>query len=490
MARSLVEHDLERLGRSGATAAIRRFLAAAARGETDSPPRLQVPLRSRTLVFTVGSDLERALAGFRVYSIPRASRDDAAPSQMLGLLDAATGQIVATAVGDAFGAWRTAAIGAVALEEATAPRPRSLDVAILGVGFQAHHHARAWAATGRVARFRVHARSAERSASFAHELTVETGVPATHAGSAREAIQGATAVLCATTSTTPVFEAEDLGADAYVATVGPKFGGTNEVPGEVYERAAFAFTDAPAQVCEYEATRGPLPGGRRARSLVGLADIVAGTQACPHAGLRLFVSEGLSGTEVALLAALVDSRGRPLTNLRAARLEDAPRIAALASAVWVGTYATEGVTSTIAEYVLGEFTPERIERQLGHPGRHAWIAEDGAGVVGYADLQLDQATPELGSVRQAEVLHVYVHERHTRRGVGSRLLRACCDHAFDAGCEAVWLTVWSENARAHRFYENSGWDWCGDTEFRLGGVAHANRVYALRRSTRASRGLP
>jgi alanine dehydrogenase len=509
MVHRLSRHDLERLGRSGATAAMRRFLAAVARGETDSPPRLQVPLRSRTLVFTVGADLERAFVGFRLYSIRGASPADGAPSQALGLLDAATGEIVATAVGDAFGAWRTAAIGAVALEEGTAPRPGSLDVAIIGAGFQAHHHARAWAATGRVASFRVHARSAERSASFARELAIETGAPATHTRSAREAVEGAAAVLCATTSTTPVFEPEDLHPNAYVATVGPKFGGANEVPGEVYERATYAFTDAPAQVCDYEATRGPLPGGRRARSLAGLADIVAGKEACPHAGLRLFVSEGLSGTEVALLAALVDSRrpahrasgpARPadsphrssplranhLTNFRAARFEDAPQIAALASAVWVDTYATEGVTPTIAEYVLGEFTPERIGAQLGHAGRRAWIAEENAGVVGYADLQLDRATPELGSVRQAEILHVYVHERHTRRGLGSRLLQTCCDHAFEAGCEAVWLTVWSENARAHRFYEDSGWEWFGDTEFRLGDVAHANRIYALRRPKRAS----
>ena len=40
--------------------------------------------------------------------------------------------------------------------------------------------------------------------------------------------------------------------------------------------------------------------------------------------------------------------------LRAARSDDAPRIAALLSAVWVGTYATEGVTPEIAAYVLAE----------------------------------------------------------------------------------------------------------------------------------------
>src|SRR5881394_1812510 len=106
MVPAFVERDLERLGRGKATAAMRRFLASAARGGTDSPPRLQVPLRSRTLVFTVGGDHERGLVGFRMYSVGAGTARDGAPTQMLGLMDARTREIVATAVGDAFGAWR------------------------------------------------------------------------------------------------------------------------------------------------------------------------------------------------------------------------------------------------------------------------------------------------------------------------------------------------------------------------------------------------
>src|SRR5262245_16272139 len=105
---------------------MRRFLAAAARGGTASPPRVEVPLGARTLVFTVGADLERSFAGFRLYSVGAGPRAADASSQMLGLLDARTGEVLATAVGSAFGAWRTAAIGAVALEEGTSDRPGSL----------------------------------------------------------------------------------------------------------------------------------------------------------------------------------------------------------------------------------------------------------------------------------------------------------------------------------------------------------------------------
>ena len=169
--------------------------------------------------------------------------------------------------------------------------------------------------------------------------------------------------------------------------------------------------------------------------------------------------------------------------IRPATPADAAPIAALVQAVWVLTYATEGVTPAIAAYVRDEFTPTRIATELARPGRRAWVATDGEGIVGFADLEPDRTTASLGSVRQAEVLHLYVHERHVRRGIGSRLLATCCAAAFELGC-AVWLSVWERNERAIRFYEALGWERCGDTAFRLGGVAHANRVYAFRKPVR------
>jgi ribosomal protein S18 acetylase RimI-like enzyme len=153
--------------------------------------------------------------------------------------------------------------------------------------------------------------------------------------------------------------------------------------------------------------------------------------------------------------------------------------------VWVGTYATEGVTPAIAAYVLAKITPATIAAELARPGRRAWVAThegDGAeGLLGFVDLQPGATTPALGALRQAEVLHLYVHERHAGRGVGSRLLATATEHAFAHGCEAVWLSVWALNDRALRFYRSHGWEPRGDTTFRLGDVDHVNRVYALRR---------
>ncbi len=100
----LVEEDLERLGLRGATEAVRAFLATVARGSAVSPPRVVVPVGERTLVFTVGGDLARRLAGVRLYSTGEGQPPEGAPDQVLALLDLATGEILAMAEGATFGA--------------------------------------------------------------------------------------------------------------------------------------------------------------------------------------------------------------------------------------------------------------------------------------------------------------------------------------------------------------------------------------------------
>jgi ornithine cyclodeaminase/alanine dehydrogenase-like protein (mu-crystallin family) len=299
--------DLVRLGRRGAARAVREFLAAAAAGRTASPPRAVVPVGDRSLVFSVGGDIERQVAGFRLYTLGATGAEGGAPDQLLALLDLRTGAILATAAGAEFGAWRTAAIGAVALEEGLRGREGPVAAAVVGAGFQAGHHARAWAESGRVAEVRVWARRTEAARALADALVSETGIPSRAADDPRRALLGARAVLFATSASAPVLPADAIAPDAYVATLGPKFGGRHEVPAETYATASL-FTDAPEQVAAYERSRGPLPAGRRVAETTSLADLVAGRARLPAEGVRLFVSEGLTGTEVALLAAALDAR--------------------------------------------------------------------------------------------------------------------------------------------------------------------------------------
>jgi alanine dehydrogenase len=303
--RVLTSADLERLGRRGAFDAVRRFLRASADGRTASPPRLTVPLDGRTLVFTVGADLDDDVAGFRVYSTGGSGAPAVGPTQLVVALRHATGEILAVGAAEEFGVWRTAALGTVAMTECTRSLGRPLRMAVVGTGLQAFHQARAWIDAAPVAEVRVWSRRPEAVATFAAALDEETSVPTYAAHSVEACLSRADAVLCATSSPAPVFDDDALPRDVFVATLGPKFGGAHELPAATFARAGFLVTDAPAQIADYERARGPLPGGRAAAECVALGEVVAGRAAAPASGLRLFVSEGLAGSEVALLAAVL-----------------------------------------------------------------------------------------------------------------------------------------------------------------------------------------
>ncbi len=168
--------------------------------------------------------------------------------------------------------------------------------------------------------------------------------------------------------------------------------------------------------------------------------------------------------------------------IRAATINDAPTIAALAGAVWVANYATEGVTTAIAGYVLTEFTEAKIRHDMAETNRRFWLVEE-MGCVAFADVILDQKFDTLEASRPAELNRIYVLEAFCGQGVGRKLLDAVKEDVFSLGFDALWLSVWARNQRALKFYEKCGWTRIGTLDFILDGVAHLNYVYCIYKNT-------
>src|SRR5689334_18998319 len=141
--------------------------------------------------------------------------------------------------------------------------------------------------------------------------------------------------------------------------------------------------------------------------------------------------------------------------IRPAVQKDAANIAALAIQVWLHTYATEGVQSAISEYVLGEFTPDRIRAIVENPSKIMLVAEVGGHLVGYAVIVLNSVCAAMPEVK-VELDKLYVQEHFHGRGIGRSLLRASVDSARDRDAEGLWLRVYHGNAKAIGFYSHEG----------------------------------
>lgn len=161
--------------------------------------------------------------------------------------------------------------------------------------------------------------------------------------------------------------------------------------------------------------------------------------------------------------------------IRAGRPADAPLLAALATQVFLQTYATQGISGAVAGHVLAEFTPAKFQAWVASDTAAVLVAERHAHLVGYARLAFDAVCPVPGA-GTVELATLYVQSHFTGRGVGAALLAQAEALALQRTPQPLWLTVNAKNLRAITFYAAQGWSRIGSARFVLGGESHPNHV--------------
>lgn len=283
-------------------AVIEDFLRAQHSGTAVTPSRHRVGFEPYgNLVFTIGGvsgDGLPPVAGFRVYETFAGSAQSV---QIVAVWNSATGELLAIILGDALGAWRTGALGGVAVKYLS--RPDAATCAVIGTGVQARTQLLGAAACRTLCDVRVYGRNPQRRRDFAAELAADLGIDVRAASSAREAVDGADIVLCATTAPRPVIETSWPAPGAHVNTVGPKRSSAHELPSDIGERAALVVTDSVDQLGAY-GEPSFLANTAAWPALQNLAEVVGGASPVPRNrdALSLYCSVGLAGTEVAVAA--------------------------------------------------------------------------------------------------------------------------------------------------------------------------------------------
>jgi GNAT superfamily N-acetyltransferase len=166
----------------------------------------------------------------------------------------------------------------------------------------------------------------------------------------------------------------------------------------------------------------------------------------------------------------------PVT-LRAATPDDALCIGVLATQVFLDTYATEGIRPAIAREALATMAPEVFAPLLADPANRFILAERLAHLIGFVQWKLDEPHAMVTARRPAELQRLYVQERFSSTGVGTRLLRAAEADAAKGGADLMWLTAWSGNARARAYYPRRGYVDAGTTSYSFEGETFENRLF-------------
>ena len=166
-------------------------------------------------------------------------------------------------------------------------------------------------------------------------------------------------------------------------------------------------------------------------------------------------------------------------SIRRATAADADLLAALGAGTFVETFGHLYAPADLQAFLDESHTPAAYAKVLANPDYALWIAERDGQAIGYAQagpcgLPHAEVQPTDGELKR-----LYVRAGIQGGGTGRALMDAAMDWLLRDGPRPLWISVWSENTGAQRFYARYGFEFAGEYQFPVG--AQRDREFMFRR---------
>lgn len=130
-------------------------------------------------------------------------------------------------------------------------------------------------------------------------------------------------------------------------------------------------------------------------------------------------------------------------------------------------------------FLVTVFGPGGMPDEMNDPGLAFLVAEEAGELVGYCKVGDLHTEVDTGGRNGLELRQLYVRRSHHGSGVAARLMEWGIDELRRRGADDVYLSVFSENARAQRFYARYGFVEIGRNIFMVGDQADDDRIWKL-----------
>jgi len=175
--------------------------------------------------------------------------------------------------------------------------------------------------------------------------------------------------------------------------------------------------------------------------------------------------------------------------IRRAVPADAEALAELGASTFVETFGHLYSHQDLQAFLDESHTAAAYAKTLANPDYALWIAErpaqDGTlHAIGYAQAGpcgLPHADVRPGD---GELKRLYLRQSEQNGGVGRALMDAAMEWLERDGPRPLWISVWSENIGAQRFYARHGFEFAGEYEFPVG--EQRDREFMFRRLPRTA----
>jgi ribosomal protein S18 acetylase RimI-like enzyme len=153
---------------------------------------------------------------------------------------------------------------------------------------------------------------------------------------------------------------------------------------------------------------------------------------------------------------------------RRAELIDAEQLATLAERTFRATFGHSNSRENMDAHCANAYGEVIQASEIANPEIETFLCDDGAELVGYAQLRWGSAPPCVPGTKRAEIQRIYVDQRWHGKGIAQALMSQMLTAAMRGSADHIWLGVWENNLRAITFYRKYGFNKVGHHVFQLG----------------------
>ena len=160
--------------------------------------------------------------------------------------------------------------------------------------------------------------------------------------------------------------------------------------------------------------------------------------------------------------------GRAERVVRRATVADAAALSELGTATFVDAFGALYQADDLAAFLTAHHSVAAWAATLADPRHATWLLEEGSAVLGYALAgPCGVPHPDVGA-GDGELKRLYLRRAAQNGGGGGALFDAALAWLERDGPRQLWISVWSENHAAQRFYSRRGFAKAGEYEFVVG----------------------
>ncbi len=168
--------------------------------------------------------------------------------------------------------------------------------------------------------------------------------------------------------------------------------------------------------------------------------------------------------------------------LRPATLEDAEALADLGRTSFCAAFEHLYRPEDLAAFLAEAYAPEHVAAEIADPAITHQLSEDapGSGLTGFIKLKFPSDYAHHSDAANPMALcQLYTDPARTGEGIGAALMEWALQQARNRKCDAIQLSVWSENPGAQRFYRRYGFARIADIHFWVGSQRDDEFLYEL-----------